>query len=79
VKKGRLIVDMGVADKLLSRAMGYTYEGRKYLLHDGEEKEIRHVVHHPPNVQACMFWLRNRRREHWHGGRAGAPVRGQGR
>jgi hypothetical protein len=65
VKKGRLIVDMGVAEKLLSRAMGYTWEGKKYVLHDGEEKEIRHVLHHAPNVQACMFWLRNRRRQHW--------------
>jgi hypothetical protein len=45
--------------------MGYTHEGKKYVLHRGEEKELRHVVHYPPDVQACMFWLRNRRRRHW--------------
>jgi hypothetical protein len=22
-------------------------------------------VHHPANVQACIFWLRNRRRRSW--------------
>jgi hypothetical protein len=65
VREGRDLIDMLVADKLLSRAMGYTHEGRKYVLHRGEEKEVRNVVHYPPDVQACMFWLRNRRRKHW--------------
>jgi len=65
VRKGRDIIDMVVADKLLARAMGYTHEGKKYVLHRGEEKELRHVVHYPPDVQACMFWLRNRRRRQW--------------
>ncbi len=23
------------------------------------------TVHYPPNVQACIFWLRNRRRRTW--------------
>jgi hypothetical protein len=65
VRKGRDMIDMVVADKLLSRVMGYTHEGKKYVLHRGEEKEVRHVVHYPPDVQACIFWLRNRRRKHW--------------
>jgi hypothetical protein len=65
VRQGRDGIDMVVADKLLSRIMGYTHEGRKYVFHEGEEKEIRHVVHYPPDVQACIFWLRNRRRKHW--------------
>ena len=65
VRKGRDLIDMVIAEKLLSRAMGYDHEGKKYVLHGGEEKEIRHVVHHPPDVRACIFWLRNRRRKHW--------------
>jgi hypothetical protein len=28
-------------------------------------KELRQVLHYPPDVQACMFWLRTRRRKHW--------------
>ena len=56
---------MVVADKLLTRVMGYTHEGKKYVLYRGEEKEVRHVVHYPPDVRACAFWLRNRRRKHW--------------
>ena len=65
VRKGRDLIDMVVAEGLLSRALGYTHEGRKYVLQQGEEKEVRHVVHYPPHVRACMFWLRNRRRQHW--------------
>jgi hypothetical protein len=65
VRRGRDGIDMVVADKLLSRIMGYTHEGRKYVLYKGEEKEVRHVVHYPPDVQACIFWLRNRRRKQW--------------
>lgn len=65
VRRGRDVIDMAVAEKLLSRAMGYTHEGKKYQLHRGEEKEVRHVVHYPPDVQACVFWLRNRRRRYW--------------
>jgi hypothetical protein len=65
VHKGRDMIDMVVADKLLARAMGYTHEGKKYVLYRGEEKELRHVQHYPPDTQACIFWLRNRRRKHW--------------
>jgi hypothetical protein len=65
VRKGRDLIDMMVADKLLARAMGYTHDGRKFVVYRGEEKEVRHVVHYPPDVHACIFWLRNRRRKQW--------------
>jgi hypothetical protein len=65
VRKGRDLIDMIATDKLLSRVMGYTHEGKRYVLHNGEEKELRHVVHYPPDVRACIFWLRNRRRKQW--------------
>jgi hypothetical protein len=65
VHHGRDVIDMVVADKLLTRVMGYTHEGKKYVVYKGEEKEVRHVVHYPPDVQACIYWLRNRRRKQW--------------
>ena len=65
VRKGRDLIDIVVAEKLLTRVMGYTHEGKKYVLHRGEEKEVRHVVHYPPDARACAFWLRNRRRRQW--------------
>jgi hypothetical protein len=45
--------------------MGFTVETKKYQLYRGEEKELRHTLHYPPDVRACMFWLRNRRRKQW--------------
>jgi hypothetical protein len=65
VRQGRDEIDLVVTDKLLTRIMGYTHEGKRYVLYKGEEKELRHVVHYPPDVQACIFWLRNRRRKQW--------------
>jgi hypothetical protein len=35
------------------------------VLHRGEERTITNKVQYPPNTQACIFWLRNRCREHW--------------
>jgi hypothetical protein len=26
---------------------------------------LKGVVNHPPDTRACIFWLRNRRRESW--------------
>ena len=31
----------------------------------GELKPLTSTIHYPPNVQACIFWLRNRRRQTW--------------
>ncbi|HSS85982.1 MAG TPA: hypothetical protein VLL30_19680, partial [Reyranella sp.] len=48
-----------------SRAMGYSYETKKVLLYRGAPVTVPHTVHYPPDIQACIFWLRNRRRRHW--------------
>jgi len=34
-------------------------------LYQGEERTITNTVSYPPDTQACMFWLRNRRRQYW--------------
>jgi len=65
VQRGRDVADACVVDKLYSRAMGFTIETKKYQLYRGEEKELRHSHYYPPDVMACMFWLRNRRRKQW--------------
>jgi hypothetical protein len=32
---------------------------------DGEAQEVRYNRYFPPDTQAAMFWLRNRRRKQW--------------
>ncbi len=65
VRRGRDLADGNVAHSLYSRAMGYTYETTKVLLHRGEPVPVPHTVHHPPDIRACIFWLRNRRPQQW--------------
>jgi hypothetical protein len=54
-----------VIHKLYSRAMGFTKEIKKHVLYRGELREIPMTLYYPPDIQACIFWLRNRRRRDW--------------
>jgi hypothetical protein len=65
VRKGRAAADAGIARKLYRRADGYDYVAEKVFLHRGEAKKVDYRVHIPPDVGACIFWLRNRRRQQW--------------
>ena len=65
VRSGRSLADGKVAQGLYARAIGYDYESTRVLLHRGEPVAVRHTVHRPPDVRACIFWLRNRRPQQW--------------
>ena len=65
VKSGRIIADARVARGLYARAVGYDRKVEREVILGGELKPITSTVHYPPNVQACIFWLRNRRRRTW--------------
>jgi hypothetical protein len=65
VRRGRKIADGEVAHKLYCRAVGYTYETGKVLLGHGVPVSVPQTVHCPPDVRACIFWLRNRQPQQW--------------
>ena len=65
VKSGRVIADAKVARSLYVRAVGYDRKVEREVILGGELKPVTSTVHHPANVQACIFWLRNRRRRSW--------------
>jgi len=65
VKSGRIVADSRVARGLYARAVGYERKTEREVIVGGELKPITSTVHYPPNVQACIFWLRNRRRRTW--------------
>ena len=65
VRDGRAIADGRVARSLYERAVGYRHTVERIMFHRGEEKRITSTVQHPPDTQACIFWLRNRRRDVW--------------
>ena len=65
VKEGRVVADARVARCLYERAVGYSCRVERKVLHAGEERTLSNVVRYPPDTQACIFWLRNRRRMTW--------------
>jgi hypothetical protein len=65
VREARGFADARVARGLFDRAVGYNHEATRTVFHQGEERTVRHTVHYPPDVRACIFWLRNRQRRRW--------------
>ena len=65
VRNGRAAADAGIARKLYRRADGYDYTAEKIFVYRGEVIRADQKVHIPPDVGACIFWLRNRRRQDW--------------
>jgi hypothetical protein len=65
LKDGREIIDATVAKRLLSRALGYSHEAVRIMQYRGAAITVTYTQHYPPDTQACIFWLRNRRRQSW--------------
>jgi hypothetical protein len=65
VREGRAVADARVARSLYERAVGYHHTVEQTVLHRGEERKLTNTVHYPPDTGACIFWLRNRRRDLW--------------
>jgi len=76
IKRGKQPVDVEVENALLKRARGFDYEEihTEYRLKAGETevkdkarpsvvKRIKKTI--VPDVTACIFWLKNRRKDRW--------------
>jgi hypothetical protein len=58
---GKEIADMRVD------AVGYNYESVKIFMPAGRSQPVyaKYIEHMPPDVTACIFWLKNRDPQHW--------------
>ena len=65
VRKGRKRPDAKVAASLYARAIGFQHKVERTFLCRGEPRTFSITVSYPPDTQACIFWLRNRRRVDW--------------
>lgn len=78
IKKGKVVTDVDVADRLYQRATGFEWDEqvptkvKEVTYENGKRvREIEHVevtvVHKvvPPDTTAAIFWLKNRRRIDW--------------
>lgn len=67
LKLGKDEADARVEQSLYRRATGYTYDSEKLFAPAGTRKVLRAAIieHVPPDVTACIFWLKNRKRAEW--------------
>jgi hypothetical protein len=65
LKVGKEAADDRVERSLYHRANGYTYDAVKILTVKGEVQKVPYREHVPPDTTACIFWLKNRRKDAW--------------
>jgi hypothetical protein len=65
LKRGKEAADDRVERSLYSRATGYTFDSEKVFNNDGLITRAKITEHVPPDVTACIFWLKNRRPAEW--------------
>ena len=67
LKVGKAQADDRVERSLYGRAMGYSHEAVKIFMPAGASEPVYapYTEHVPPDVTACIFWLKNRRPDLW--------------
>ena len=65
VKKGKILADAQVAEKLFQRATGYSHPDTHISNYQGAITVTPVMKHYPPDTTAAIFWLKNRQRNKW--------------
>lgn len=65
VRRGGMIADANVSKSLYQRAIGYSHDDVDIRSVAGEIVETPIKKHYPPEVVACIFWLKNRQPALW--------------
>lgn len=65
IKSGKQHVDERVERSLFERAVGYSFDSEEIKVIKGEVVRVPVRQHVPPDTTAAIFWLKNRRKEHW--------------
>jgi len=63
--RGKAIADAEVASKLYHRAIGYEHPEVHVSNYQGEITLTPLTKFYPPDTTACIFWLKNRRKDVW--------------
>lgn len=81
LKRGKLIADAEVAEKLYQRALGYSHPEDKIFNDQGKPLIVPTVKQYPPDAGAAKLWLINRQGNKWrdktdvnHGGQKDNPI-----
>lgn len=65
LKQGKAKADNYVVGSLFHRAIGYSHPEEQIFCSKGQIIRAKTMKHYPPDTIACIFWLKNRRRDEW--------------
>ncbi|EPC6088492.1 terminase [Citrobacter freundii] len=65
IKKGKVIADGDVTDRLYQRAIGFVAPDVDIRVIDNKIVETPLEKHYPPDTAAAIFWLKNRQKDKW--------------
>ena len=66
LKRGKEVADYEIENALFKRAKGYFITlNKQKVTKDGDVIDITEEVYIPPDTTAQIFWLKNRKPEHW--------------
>lgn len=65
LRLGKEVANAEVASKLYRRAIGYTCQEVSVRVVKDVEHKTTTTKHYPPDVTACIFWLKNRDKNRW--------------
>lgn len=65
LKQAKVTADDRVEQSLYRRALGYSFDSEKIFHFRGHITRAGCIEHVPPDVTACIFWLKNRRPDAW--------------
>lgn len=65
MKVGKEMADDRVERSLYGKAVGYSHKVEKVFCYEGQVIKTKTTENLPPDTTACIFWLKNRRRNSW--------------
>lgn len=65
LKRGKVLADSQVADRLYQRAMGFEHDSEEIKVIGNKVVRVATRKIYPPDTTAAIFWLKNRRKTEW--------------
>jgi len=65
MEKGKDLADQNVVKSLYKAALGYSHRDTKFVATKFGVQAIPTIKQYPPDITACIFWLKNRKRAEW--------------
>jgi len=65
IKKGKVLADAEVGERLYQRAMGYEHQDVDIKMYEGQIITTELTKYYPPDTTAAIFWLKNRQPQKW--------------